>query len=85
MCLSVRFAPRDEISDLWDRDRNVITIPAELSTTTLYSLRAVRAVLCELGVPQAPLGATCWCGEPVELLPAIPNQRRDNEVSSLGA
>ena len=85
MCLCVRFAPRDEIADLWDRDRNLITIPDELSATTLYTLRAVRVVLVKLGIPQAPLGATCWCGEPIELLPAIPTQRTSNEVSSLGA
>ncbi|MFF9285456.1 hypothetical protein [Streptomyces griseosporeus] len=86
MCIRVQFAPRHAISDPWDRDRNIITIPDELGTTALFTLRAVRAVLLQLGIAQNHFGATCWCGEDITLLPAIPTQRRSsNEVIHLGA
>lgn len=79
MCIRVQTTPRDQLEDPWDAIRQVITIPAELHDE--YALRALRAVLAELDITQAEHGATCWCGEPVELLPAIPNQRRSTEVS----
>jgi hypothetical protein len=85
MCIRVRFAPRDHLEP-WDAERQIITIPAELSLTALFTLRAIQAVLNELGIPQPPFGARCWCGEEVILLPAIPIQRRSSdEVMHLGA
>lgn len=86
MCIRVRFAPRAEIDDPWDQPRQVITVPAELTTTTLFTLRAIRTVLCELGIEQDHFGARCWCGEQINLLlPCIPQQRRSEEVIHLGA
>jgi hypothetical protein len=86
MCIRVQFAPRDEITDPWDRARNIIILPDELALTALFTTRAVRAVLRKLGVEQDPFGARCWCGEVVSLLPHIPEQRRsDDEVINLGA
>lgn len=85
MCIRIRYAPRHEITDPWDADRLIITIPDELSQTALYTLRAVQAVLRQLGVPQDHFDARCWCGDDVSLLPAIPTQRRSDEVIHLGA
>lgn len=85
MCIRVRFTPRNQLDDPWDADANVITIPDELSHTALYTLRAVRAVLRQLGVQQPAFGARCWCGEEINLLPVIPQQRRSNEVIHSGA
>ncbi|WP_129307946.1 hypothetical protein [Streptomyces sp. L2] len=85
MCIRVQYAPRHEITDPWVRDRNTILIPDELGATTLFTLRAVRAVLQQLGVEQGTFGAVCWCGETISMLPAIPTQRRSNEVIHLGA
>jgi hypothetical protein len=31
------------------------------------------------------LGATCWCGEPINLLPRVPEQRRSEQVINHGA
>ncbi|MEU9645511.1 hypothetical protein [Streptomyces sp. NPDC048188] len=83
MCIRVQFVPRDEIRELWDRTRNVITIPAELRSTTRFTLLAVRAVLEEMGVAQDQFGARCWCGEYTNLL-ALTSQQQ-NEVTHLGA
>jgi hypothetical protein len=80
MCIRVQFAPRHEITDPWDRARNVIVLNDELAQTSLFTMRALRAILVKLGVPQPSFGALCWCGEPISLLPAIPQQRRSNEV-----
>ncbi|MFJ1869915.1 hypothetical protein [Streptomyces chartreusis] len=85
MCIRVRYAPRHEITDPWDADRQIITIPDELSITVLYTLRAVRAVLRQLSVPQDHFGARCWCGEEIDILPAIPQQRRSEQVIHSGA
>lgn len=85
MCIRVRFTPRNRLNDPWDADANVITLPDELSHTALYTLRAVRAVLLQLGVAQPAFGARCWCGEDINLLPAIPQQRRSEKVIHLGA
>lgn len=85
MCIRVRFTPRNQLQEPWDAEHNVITIPDELSRTALYTLRAVRAVLHQLGVTQPDFGARCWCGDEINLLPAIPTQRRSNEVTHLGA
>jgi hypothetical protein len=85
MCIRVRYAPRAEIDDPWDADRQVITIPDELTVTTLFTIRAVRAVLQQLGIRQDHFGARCWCGDTIGLLPHIPQQRRSDEVIHLGA
>lgn len=83
MCISVHYAPRDEITDPWDRTTNRITIPAPLAATALFTLRAIRAVLTELGVDQGPNGARCWCGEDITL--PHNDQQRHNEVIHLDA
>lgn len=84
MCIRVQYAPRHEITDPWDATRQVITIPAELSAAS-YAIRALRAVLRQLDVEQGPVGARCWCGEQISLLPRVPQQRRSDEVINLGA
>lgn len=85
MCIRVQFAPRDQITDPWDRARNVIILPDELALTVLFTTRAVHAVLRKLGVEQDSFGARCWCGEQINMLPHIPQQRRSDEVIHLGA
>jgi hypothetical protein len=84
MCIRVQFVPRDEITDLWDPARNVIVIPDALSATTQFTLRAVRAVLEEIGIAQDEFGARCWCGEYTNLL-ALISQQQKNEVIHRGA
>jgi hypothetical protein len=83
MCIRVQYTPRHLLDDPWDADRQLITLPAELNAT--YATRALQAVLVELGIKQHEFGARCWCGEPVTLLPAIPQQRRSEQVIHLGA
>lgn len=73
MCIRVQYAPRQSLEEPWDADRMVITIPQELQPP--FALRALRAVLAELSVDQPSFGARCWCGEPISLLPSIPQQR----------
>lgn len=85
MCICVQYAPRDEIADPYDADRRVILIPDDLAATVLYSMQAVRAVLRELRVEQAPFDARCWCGEPIELPAYIPQQLRSGQVVTHGA
>lgn len=82
MCIRVKYTPRDQIEDPWDAERQLITLPAELRGE--YLKQALRAVLAELDIDQPELGARCWCGERIGLLPAIP-QQRSNEVISSGA
>jgi len=85
MCIRVQTAPLHEIVAPWDADRRVIAIPAELSTS-LFILRAVRAVLHELGVPQDHFGARCWCGDEIDLTPrTTTHQRHTDEVIGLGS
>lgn len=86
MCIRIQYAPRREIADPYDATRQLITIPDNLAATVLFSLRAVRAVLHELGVEQPAFGARCWCGEPIELLDCIPQQQqRSGQVVTHGA
>lgn len=85
MCVRIQFAPRHEIVDPWDRDRNVVTLSDDLSATALFTLLAVQAVLQQLGIEQDPFGARCWCGEPIELLEHIPQQQRSGQVVTHGA
>ena len=83
--MRIRFAPRDQLGDLYDDKRQLLTLPDDLSLTVLFTLSAVRVLLRELGIEQDNFGARCWCGEEVELLASIPTQRRSNEVIHLGA
>lgn len=83
MCIRVQYAPRHLLDEPWDEPRQLITIPRELKDR--FVLRAVRAVLTELDIKQAPFGARCWCGEPIRLLPRVPEQRRSGQVMTHGA
>ncbi|MFC8515548.1 hypothetical protein [Streptomyces sp. NPDC057257] len=83
MCISVQYTPRDQLEEPWDAERQLITLPSELHED--FALRALRAVLHQLDIPQAESGARCWCGEPIGLLPRIPQQRRSEQVIHLGA
>lgn len=83
MCIRVQYMPRHLLDEPWDAVRQVITLPGEL--THPFALRALRAVLLQLGVPQAESGARCWCGEPIGLIPRVPQQRRSEQVIHLGA
>lgn len=83
MCIRVQYVPRHLLEDPYDASHQVVTLPDTLREQ--YALRALRTVLGELGIPQARFGARCWCGEQIGLLPLIPQQRRSNEVSNLGA
>lgn len=82
MCIRVQYTPRNLLDEPWDATRQLVTLPAEL--TRPYALRALRVLLVQLGVPQGRSGARCWCGEPIGLLPRIPQQRRSDEVIHLG-
>lgn len=81
MCIRVQYVPRESLKDPWDADRMIITLPQELLPP--YAMRALRIVLAELDVDQPAIGARCWCGEPIGLLPTVP-QQRSNEVIHLG-
>lgn len=83
MCIQVEYAPRDLLGDPWDADRNVIVLPDHLIEP--FALQALHLLLVELDVEQDEFGARCWCGEPIQLLPRIPQQRRSDEVINLGA
>jgi len=76
MCIRVRYEAFDPLGAFhpYDADAGVVTLPAALATSA--SLVALRAVLQELAVEQPESGAICWCGEPIVLLPRVPNQRR---------
>ncbi|WP_372352605.1 hypothetical protein [Streptomyces sp. KL116D] len=83
MCIRAQYAPLATLEP-WDADRQLITIPSELRIPE-FALRAVRAVLAELAIPQGELGARCWCGEPIRLRAQVPQQRRSGEVINSGA
>lgn len=82
MCIRVQYVPLASL-DPWDAERQLISIPAELAASA-FAVRAVRAVLSELAIPQGQSGARCWCGEPVRLLTHIPKQRRSDKVIKHG-
>ncbi|MBA4865982.1 hypothetical protein H1V43_32485 [Streptomyces sp. PSKA54] len=73
MCIRVQYAPLDSLVP-WDDSRGVITVPEDL--TGPHVLRAVRAVLTKLAIPQREFGAVCWCGEPVRLLSHVAQQQK---------
>jgi hypothetical protein len=82
MCVHVQFTARPGHLD-YDDDTGVITLPASIADT--HRVTAARAVLSELRVPQPELGAVCWCGEQVDLLPRVPEQWRSEQVVRHGA
>lgn len=82
MCVCVRFTVRTG-SPIYDPTARLITLPPTIAQA--HRVTAVRAVLSELRVPQPELGATCWCGEPIDLLPRVPEQRRNEQVVKHGA
>lgn len=82
MCVRIRFASPHALP-AFDADERVITLPRHLAPTHRVTL--VRAILRELVVEQPELGARCWCGEPVDMTPRIPQQRRSEQVVKHGA
>jgi hypothetical protein len=82
MCVHVRFTARSEYR-VFDSDARTITLPYALGHER--SVTVVRAIMAELAVPQPELGAVCWCGEAIDLLPRVPEQRRSEQVSNHGA
>ena len=82
MCIRVRFASCVQPC-VYDAEVNTITLPEILDHA--HAVTALRAVLSELRAEQPELGAVCWCGEPVTLLPRVPQQRRSEQVIRHGA
>lgn len=82
MCVRIQFAVSSG-SPIYDPEARLITLPASIAH--VRRVTAVRAVLSELAVPQPELGAVCWCGESVSLLPRVPQQRRSEQVIHHGA
>lgn len=83
MCVRVEFAPSGTSRDPWDPESRIITLPVTLPVASTGVV--VRAVLRELAVEQPSVGAVCFCGAPVYLLPRVPEQRRSDEVMFRGA
>lgn len=81
MCVKVYFN-RFKVAEPYNASRRTIMLPADL--TTHHALLVVRAILSELAVPQPRVGAVCWCGEDVIVLPRVPGQRKKEEIG-LGA
>ena len=83
MCVRVALVQTGALP-AFDADDRMISVPRHL--TPEHRVTLVRAILNELAVPQPDLGAVCWCGEPVDMTPRIPRQRRSEQmVSSHGA
>lgn len=82
MCVRVALVPPDALP-AFRADELVIDIPTHL--TIAHRVTLVRAILTELHVTQPQLGAVCWCGDPVDLTPRIPQQRRSEQVVKHGA
>jgi hypothetical protein len=82
MCVRVRFSSRTT-PRIYDPATRTITLPSSVSP--VHTVTAVRAVLAELAAPQPELGARCWCGEPIDLVPRVPEQRRNEQVIKHGA
>lgn len=82
MCVRIQYT--DQMgTPLYDDAAGLITIPASIAVSRRVT--AVRAVLSELQVVQPQLGAVCWCGEPIDVLPRVPEQRRSGQVIQRGA
>lgn len=71
MCAIVIVEDFVPVAPQWDRDRVAIVIGRGLDY--FGALQQVRAMLSYLGAPQMGLGATCWCGEYIEV-PRVPRQ-----------
>ncbi|GAA3851718.1 hypothetical protein GCM10023084_02430 [Streptomyces lacrimifluminis] len=82
MCVRIRFNSCVQ-PPIYDAEDGSITLPTALDHT--HAVTALRAVLSELRVQQPQLGAVCWCGESVTLLPRVPQQRRSEQVIKHGA
>lgn len=82
MCVRIHWAPPDALPAFL-ADERVIVVPSHLPHP--HSVTLVRAILRELLVPQPELGAVCWCGDPVDLTPRIPQPRRSEQVVKHGA
>lgn len=83
MCATVIVENIDPIAPRWDRNRVAVVLGRGLSY--LDALRQVRIMLAYLGAPQQGLGATCWCGEYVEVPrhPRVPEQRSTNQLEEV--
>lgn len=81
MCVRIHFTSRTDLP-IYD-GAGLITLPASIATS--HRVTAIRAVLSELHVAQPELGAVCWCGEAVLMLPGVPQQRRSEQVVTHGA
>lgn len=82
MCVRIRFNSCVQ-PPVYDAEAGSITLPAVLDHA--HAVTALRAILSKLRVQQPKLGAVCWCGEPVTLLPRVPEQRRSEQVIKNGA
>lgn len=74
MCAIVIAEDIAPIAPRWDRDKVAIVISRSLDYFS--AVKQVRAMLTYLGAPQGGLGATCWCGEYIEVPrnPRVPEQ-----------
>ena len=82
MCVRIRFTSCVRPC-IYDAETNTIDLPEILDHA--HAVTALRAVLSELHAEQPQSGAVCWCGEPVSLLPRVPEQRRSGQVIKHGA
>lgn len=82
MCVRIAFSSADALP-AFDAEARVIRIPSQLPPA--HTVTLVRAILSELVVEQPPLGARCWCGASVDLLPRVPHQRKGEQVVKHGA
>ncbi len=82
MCIRVRFAPIGT-APLFDAVTQTIALPPDLGHE--HTVTAARAILSELAVPQPRFGAVCFCGEPLDLAPRIPQQRTGEQAVTHGA
>jgi hypothetical protein len=85
MCIHIRFEQFDPLSAFrpYDAATGTVTLPEDLTRSD--TLVALRAVLEELAIKQPESGAICWCGEPLMMLPCVPTQRRNGQVTNRGA
>ncbi|WP_146228983.1 hypothetical protein [Streptomyces sp. NWU339] len=67
----------------FDADARTIQLPTGLPLA--HAVTLVRAILTELVVPQPEAGAVCWCGDPVDVIPLIPQQKVGEQVVKHGA
>nr|PPQ57096.1 hypothetical protein C5F59_10695 [Streptomyces sp. QL37] len=82
MCMRVSFAPIGSVPP-FDAGTQTIALPPGLDSA--HTVIAARAILTELAVPQPRFGAVCFCGEPLDLTPRIPQQRTGEQAVSHGA